>query len=103
MQPNDENLPENNMPEPQPAVDPTLTPEQSQPPVEQPADDPMVTPAPQAMDVTTPPPAQEPPQQPVAFQPPMEGEQPQPIQSVPVEPPKPTGFFGKIKSMFSKK
>lgn len=114
MQPNDDNLPENGMP----GAVPVAPPASSQPSVEQPAEpiieesspvmeQPMTPPA---ADVTPPAqpqpdlqPAPAPSEQPVSFQPAAEGEQPQPIQSVSVESEKPHGFFGKIKSMFSKK
>ena len=76
MQPNDESFPENNVEAPQPPVTPTQPDE--------------------------PTPSQ--PQQSPTFQPPVMDAQPQPEQPAPVvEQPKKTGFFGKIKSMFSKK
>ncbi len=126
MQPNDDNLSEDNlgqpqsapgtepvgMPpsEPQPSAEPPLNPVGDEPqpmasaPETSPTTDMSPSPAPDVDVIGQPvPPVVSPPEQPVSFQPAADGEQPQPIQSVPVEPPKPEGFFGKIKSMFSKK
>ena len=116
MQPNDENLPEENVEVPQPEMTPG-----AQPPVQsEPApttEFPPAEPAAPSIDGFSQPPVSTPPAEPtsptpptesVTFQPPVTetGTNPEPFQPAPVvapEPPKPEGFFGKIKSMFGKK
>ena len=98
MQPNDESFPENNIDTPQ-----TVT-----PPSDQASMPPMTPPAPlnptPSVDGFSQPSASTPPP-PAAFQPPVMETQPLPAETVPpvVDQPKPSGFFGKIKSIFSKK
>ena len=106
MQPNDENPSENNLETPQPEMTPGAQPPMPSEPVmepETPPEAPVVDSYSQP-PVSTPPTPPIPPSEPVSFQPPATetGVNPQPAPVV-VEPPKPAGFFGKIKSMFSKK
>ena len=98
MQPNDESYPVNHMDAPQsaptsvpatdPVTSPTMTPEPVAPVLESYSEP----------DVSLP-------SQPVTYQPPMTDAQPQPVPMTPVMPaqPAPSGFFGKIKSFFTKK
>ncbi len=110
MQPNNEDVPENNMGATPPPVTPIPEPPTSQDSMATEPAAPMVDgfsqpqsdPQPAEPAVSTEP---IPPQPVATFQPPVADEQPQPIQTAPAaaEQPKPSGFFGKLMSMFGKK